>query len=86
MGVIALVARELLDPDVGENRQRALAGVLRAVRLAREESNENQELESLRELAAQLQADREERAAMESGVQRANQAPQLPSHGSGDPH
>ena len=42
------------------------------------------ELDRLRELAAQLEADRSERAAMESGVQFTDQAPQLPHEGSGD--
>jgi F0F1-type ATP synthase membrane subunit b/b' len=76
----------LADPDVGENRQRAIAGALRAIRLAREEANENQELEHLRGLAAQIQADRDERAAMESGGEYAHEAAELPPIGSGDRH
>lgn len=44
------------------------------------------ELNRLRDLAAQLESDRQERAAMESGVQFTREAPQLPHQGSGDPH
>ena len=44
------------------------------------------ELNRLRELAAQLERDRLERAALESGVQFTGEAPQFPDAGSGDPH
>ena len=78
LGLYAYCVARLLDPDVGENEQRAIAGAMRGVRHAGEESNDHTELEHLRELAAQLQADREERAAMESGVQFADQGEDLP--------
>ncbi len=44
------------------------------------------ELDHLRELAAQLEEDRAERAALELGVQFTDEAPQLPNQGSGEPH
>lgn len=86
MGLLAECYDEFCDPGVGENRQRALAAALRVIKLAREDANEHQELEHLRELAAQLQADRDERAAMESGGEYAHQDAELPPIGSGDRH
>lgn len=86
LGVVAESAERLLNDGVGENEQRALAAVLRAVGLADKMCGEEDRRLSLAELAAQLRLDREERAAMESGVQRANQARELPTYGSGDPH
>ena len=63
LGALSAIGDRLVNGDPGENEQRALAAALRA----------------LRDLATQIAADRAERAAMESGVQRASQAPQLPS-------
>jgi len=78
MKVLAAITRELLEDDPAETRQRNLAAAMRGVRLAREEANEHAELEELRELSAQLQADREARAAMESGVEFTRESEELP--------
>jgi hypothetical protein len=86
LGLYAYCVSRFLDPDVGENEQRAVAGALRGIRVAGEESVDHQELEHLRELAEQLRADREARAAMESGVQFAEQSEDLPPISSRERH
>ena len=79
LGALSAIGDRLVNGDPGENEQRALAAALRAIRLAREEVAVEDQVQALRDLATQIAADRAERAAMESGVQRASQAPQLPS-------
>lgn len=86
LGLYAYCISRFLDPDVGENEQRAVAGALRGIRVAGEESNDHEELERLRELAEQLREDREARAALETGVQFANEAEDLPPIGSRERH
>jgi hypothetical protein len=79
LGIYAEVGRELLEDDPAETRQRNLAALLRVVKLAAEEVKDQQLPIQMRELAAQLQADREERARMESGVEFADEGAQLPT-------
>lgn len=84
--ILARCTYELLEEDPGETRQRSLAAVIRCITVAADQANAHFELKKLRDLTKALEADRLERSAMESGVQRANQAPQLPRNRSQEPH
>lgn len=86
IGILAEVVRELLEDDPAETRQRNLAAAMRGVKLAGEEVK-NQELpEQIKALTAQLQADREDRARMESGVEFADEGAELPPLGGDECH
>lgn len=81
--IMARCATELLA-GASNARSLALATVLRAVKLARDEENAQEEIVRLRDLSDQLAADRQERSSMESGVQFTHEAPQLDPTRSGD--
>jgi hypothetical protein len=78
LGLYAEIGSELLIEDPSETRQRNLAALLRVVKLAAEEVKDQALPIQMKELAAQFQADREERARMESGVEFADEGAQLP--------
>jgi len=82
LNLTGCIIAELLA-GVSYSREKELGTALRGIRLAAEAEDKREELDHLRELAAQLESDRRERAAMESGVQFTDQAPQLPDQGSG---
>ena len=78
IGICAQIAHEALYGDLSETEQKSLALALRAVKAGDDLVGKQQLPNHMKELAAQLQMDREERARMESGVEFADEGAQLP--------
>jgi hypothetical protein len=69
-----------------ETQQRNNAIALRAIKVADELLIKQELPRHMKALAAQLQADREERARLEAGVEFADEGAQLPPVGGGECH
>lgn len=82
----AEIAHRAFVDNPSETEQRNLALALRAIKVADELVGKQALPKQMKELAAQLQADREERARMESGVEFADEGAQLPPVGGDECH
>ena len=82
----AEITRRFVEDDPPETTQRNLACALRGIRQGAELLCKRELPDQMKALAAQLQADREERARMESGVQFADEGAELPPLGGDECH
>ncbi len=76
--IVAEIAYKALNDEPAETEQRNLALALRAVSVGADLVQKQQLPRQMKELTAQLQAEREERARMESGVEPADEGAELP--------
>ncbi len=88
VNLVALIAHRALDQadPPAETEQRNLALALRAIKVADELKRAADLPRQMTALAAQLEADREDRARMESGVEFANEGAQIPPSGGNECH